>query len=412
MTVRHLGLTMVLAVTACGAPHALPSVTQVVPVTHQRSLAQVPRKWYVDGVHGSNRNDCASRRFACKTIAHAISLTSPGDSIVVAAATYPENLTVRHSLKILGSGAATTIIDGRRRASAFLITHPGSVVTLSRMTMRNAGGLGDGGAIYNCSTTLTIVDSIVTENRVRRGLGTYGYGGGIYNCLGSTLTIINSTFSRNSAEGGGAICNGGSLTIISSTFSGNVARKHRGGGIFNYGVLTVNNSTFSGNSVLNGVGGAIHNGELLGQTGTLEINNSTFSRNTAAVGKGGAIFNLNGATGALQNSIVSNNAGGNCRGMLTSNGYNLSSDDTCDFDSAGDLNRTDPKLGPLRDNGGPTQTMALLTESPAIDAGNPSGCTNRHGDPLKTDQRGEPRPDKGDSAGCDMGAYERQGASI
>jgi hypothetical protein len=93
---------------------------------------------------------------------------------------------------------------------------------------------------------------------------------------------------------------------------------------------------------------------------------------------------------------------------MTSNGYNLSSDGSCDFSGPGDLNNTDPKLGPLQNNGGPTQTQALLPGSPAIDAGNPSGCTDNKGNLLKTDQRGAPRPGKEDTSGCDMGAYERQ----
>ena len=143
-------------------------------------------------------------------------------------------------------------------------------------------------------------------------------------------------------------------------------------------------------------------------SGTLAINNSTFSGNVARGGKGGAIFNVEGSTAVLQNSIVANNTGGNCSGAVTSHGYNLSGDSTCDFDGAGDLNNTDPKLGRLRSNGGPTKTMALLPESPAIDSGNPSGCTDGKGHLLKTDQRGRPRPDKEDESGCDRGAYERQ----
>jgi len=74
----------------------------------------------------------------------------------------------------------------------------------------------------------------------------------------------------------------------------------------------------------------------------------------------------------------------------------------------GDLNNTDPLLGSLQNNGGPTQTMALLSGSPAIDAGNPAGCTDGLGHLLKTDQRGMPRPDPEDKGGCDMGAYESQ----
>jgi len=74
----------------------------------------------------------------------------------------------------------------------------------------------------------------------------------------------------------------------------------------------------------------------------------------------------------------------------------------------GDLNNTDPLLGSLQNNGGPTQTMALLSGSPAIDVGNPAGCTDGLGHSLKTDQRGMPRPDPEDKGGCDMGAYESQ----
>ena len=78
------------------------------------------------------------------------------------------------------------------------------------------------------------------------------------------------------------------------------------------------------------------------------------------------------------------------------------------FKSRGDLNNMDPKPGPLRNNGGPTQTQALLSGSPAIDGGNPGGCTDGQGHLLKTDQRGMPRPDREDAGGCNMGAYERQ----
>jgi hypothetical protein len=92
----------------------------------------------------------------------------------------------------------------------------------------------------------------------------------------------------------------------------------------------------------------------------------------------------------LQNSIVSNSPPGeNCSGQVpvTSQGY-LSSDGTCNFSNTGDLNNTDPLLGPLQNKGGPTETMALLSGSPAIDAGNPSGCTDGSGHLLETDQRG------------------------
>ena len=368
--------------------------------------------WYVDGVNGNDNNDCLSRQHACKTISNAIFLTVPGDSIFVAPATYHEGLVVPFNLKIIGSGAKTTIVDAGGVFGQVLVigSEPKVSVTVSRMTFRGAAGLVDsGGGIYNCFGTLTVIDSIITGNRIRGGNGIFGYGGGIYNCPSSTLTLINTTISGNSAEVGGAICNGGLLTIINSTFSGNVAHQHRGGGIASYGTLIITNSTLSGNSSgSGGQAGGILNGGLFQSAGTLVINNSTLSGNTAGEGRGGAIFNVKASTVVLQNSIVANNTGGNCQGRVSSNGYNLSSDNSCDFDAAGDLNNTDPGLGPLQNNGGPTDTMALLPGSPAIDAGNPGGCTDGQGHLLKTDQRGMPRPNKEDASGCDIGAYERQ----
>jgi hypothetical protein len=131
------------------------------------------------------------------------------------------------------------------------------------------------------------------------------------------------------------------------------------------------------------------------------MNNGTVSGNSA-----GGIFN--GGTAKLQDSIIANNSGPNCRGTITSLGYNVSSDGTCSLHNSGDRNNTDPKLGSLGYYGGPTQTIPLLSGSPAIDAGNPSGCTDGSGHLLKTDQRGKPRPNKEDTGGCDMGAYEKQ----
>jgi predicted outer membrane repeat protein len=366
-------------------------------------------KWYVDGVNGSDHNNCESTHAACKTIGHAISLASKGDFISFAAATYTENLTIPFSLEIVGSSAVTTIIDAGGVASGILISLPKAQVILSRLTVRNGGGKGDGGGIYNCFPTLTIIDSIISGNRARKGDGSVGFGGAIYNCPGSTLTVTDTTFSDNSAEQGGAICNGGTLTINNSTFTGNRALRLKGGAIRNYGTLTINNSTFTGNSASGGIGGAINNGEAFRQKGTLLINNSTLSGNTAADGKGGGIFNPDGILAIIQNSIVADNSGGDCFGSMNSNGYNLSSDSTCNFNSAGDLNNTEPALGPLQNNGGPTETRAELHRSPTIDAGNPSGCTDSQGHLLKTDQRGEPRPGKyKHDHRCDMGAYERQ----
>jgi len=403
---------------------------------------------YVDGVSGSDSNNCTTSSTACKTIGHAISLASSGDLIKVTAATYPENLTINISLNVIGSGASTTIIDGGGVAA--VVTIPNSTnahVSLSKMTIRNGFGNHGGGISNGQGAVLTISESSVRQNTVTGGLQSSALGGGIYSTTGM-LTINNSIISENSAPGatgaGGGIFNiGGKMTVNNSTINGNSATV--GGGIYNDGAtMMINNSAISGNSASAGGGGGIVNG--VAGTATLTINNSTISGNSAPTWHGGGILNtgtlrinngtlngnsaveggaiLNGVhicsprkgcktygTATLQNSIVANSpSGGNCSGYvpIASSGYNLSSDATCDFRSAGDLNNLDPMLGPLQNNGGPTQTMALPSGSPAIDAGNPNGCRDGFGNLLKTDQRGAPRHDPEDTRGCDIGAYERQ----
>jgi hypothetical protein len=316
--------------------------------------AMASNTWYVDGVNGSDNNNCKSSQHACKTIGHAISLASSGDSIMVSAATYRENLTIGFSLKIVGSGASTTIIDGGGVNRVVTISS-GAYVTLSKLTIRNGHARGNGAGIDN-QGTLTINTSTISGNYLNQYL---------HFCV----------------VGGGGINNSGTLTINTSTITGNNAGTEYGnaysGGIAGGGTLTINNSTVSGNSASSRYGKA-YGGGITGPA-------------------------------ILQNSIVANNgSAGNCYGTMTSNGYNVSSDNTCNFNNTGDLNNTDPKLGQLGNYGGPTQTIPLLSGSPAIDAGNPSGCTDGQGHLLKTDQRGRPRHDKEDTGGCDMGAYERQ----
>jgi len=362
-------------------------------------IALASTTWYVDGVSGSDGNDCKSTTAACKTIGHAISLASSGDLISVAAATYTENLTIPFSLKIIGAGAATTILDGGGIAPvvSIPILGPTQPVTLAKVTIRN--GLGGypffGGGVLN-EGTLLIIYSIITGNNAGSGHGNTG--GGVGNAGGGTLTIDKTTITGNTADYGGGIgCsdNNTKLLIYNSTISDNVAGA--GGGIFNdYCNLTITNDTISGNS-----GGGITTLTL----GSVKINNSTIARNSA-----GGISAPSNVPLNIQNSIIANNTGGNCAGNgIASAGYNLSSDDTCTtFNAAGDLNNTDPMLRPLQKNGGPTPTMAPLPGSPAVDSGNPAGCTDGNGHPLLNDQRGYRRPDKEDSGGCDRGAFELQ----
>jgi len=368
--------------------------------------------WYVNGASGNDSNECKTPTTACRTIGHAISLAASGDSVIVASATYTENLTISFSLNVIGSGPTTTIVDGGGHNTVVTVSNTGASVMLSNLTIR--GGIASSaGGIYNVGT-LTINNSTVSGNQAYNSQFT-SYGGGVYNSgtmtINSTTISANSAFARGSAWGG-AITNFGTVTINNSTLSGNragcgsIGCPGGGGAIANYSGLTINNSTLTGNSVSTHYtrprGGAILNG------GILEISNSTLSGNTTSLlGQGGGLYN--GGSARIQNTILAGSgASGNCYGTIASNGYNLSSDGTCNFNSRGDLNNHDPLLGPLQNNGGPTETMALLQGSPAIDAGNPSGCTDSQGQLLKTDQRGMPRPDKEDSVGCDMGAYESQ----
>jgi hypothetical protein len=155
--------------------------------------------WYVNGVHGSDGNNCKSPSTACKTIGHAISLASSGDSVLVAAATYRERLSIGISLTIDGSGASTTIINGNAAGTAVVISSA-ATVTLSGVTITNGFNPYVGGGISN-SGTLQIVNSAVSGNRAGRSTcGQYcsAFGGGIYNTGG--LTISQSTVSGNYAD--------------------------------------------------------------------------------------------------------------------------------------------------------------------------------------------------------------------
>ncbi|MFZ5923061.1 MAG: choice-of-anchor Q domain-containing protein [Chloroflexota bacterium] len=202
-----------------------------------------------------------------------------------------------------------------------------------------------------------------------------------------TLTITKGL----SPNHGGAIYNFGNLTVMNSTFSGNSVSLS-GGAIYNgpSGILTIANSTLHGNTAGFG-GGGIFNG------GMVNIMNSTLSNNSAP--NGGGIYNSGGDLSYSNTIIANSTSGGDCAGIGTINfpTSNLVEDGSCSATLSGD-----PNLGALADNGGPTQTMALLTGSPAIDAGNDLVCANWIVNSL--DQRGEARPQ---GAHCDIGAYER-----
>jgi hypothetical protein len=250
-------------------------------------------------------------------------------------------------------------------------------------TIRNSGG-----AIFN-NGVLTVNNSLITANRAKLK------GGGIYNV--GTMTINETTIQNNEVnignepyESGGGILNDGIATINNSTIANNVASQSAGG-IGNSGILTITNSTISGNSTtLSGIvsGAAIIN------AGNAVISYTTITNNVSATSS--AVFSAPD-TIEIINSIIANNPGGDCSYPATSpvSGPNLDSDGSCDNFTITD----DPQLGPLANNGGPTQTHAISASSPAKNAA--------AGTCPAADQRGDPRPH---GAACDLGAYEFSGS--
>ena len=279
-------------------------------------------------------------------------------------------------------------LNGNGLSRLFQIT-TGTTVELKNMVLTNGGGNTLGGAIFN-EGTLKLTKSIISDSRASTS------GGGIYNT--GALVVIDSTLSNNRSmqSDGSAIWNRGSLTITNSTIMNNSASasctQNCFGGIYNSGEMIVTNSTFYGNYP-----SAIHS------FGKSTIKNSTLAYNPGF----GIIAVANYSTGSntselhLINTILAKNTSSwnsasqdcfNNGAMLLTNSNNLIESGNCGTP----LLSSDPKLGALANNGGPTQTMALLPDSPAIDTGNDTNC-------AATDQRGVTRPQ---DAGCDIGAYE------
>ena len=365
------------------------------------------------------------------------------------------------------SGPGPDILAVSRSSNVFRIFHVMSAHTVTIEGLTIEGGYGDSGGgiwndhatltINNCavvynaslyngggifsdgsngSATLTIIDSIVSSNFSPAG-------GGIDSDVGNqgiaTLTVINSTVSNNistngsppkdfgsaggiassgtamiidstvsnnlASNSGGGILSGGTLTINNSTISGNRAGGFgennwpgSGGGISAYGLVTLNNSTVSGNVAWgSGVKGPGHGGGIDGNVMT--VSNSTISGNSATI-CGGI---CPGGASEISNTILNANSPTNIDGTITSQGYNVSSDNgSGNLTGPGDQINIDPLLGPLQDNGGQTFTQALLAGSPAIDAGDPNFVP-----PPDYDQRG-PGHDRVVNGRIDIGAFEVQ----
>ena len=379
------------------------------------------------------------------------------------------DLDIYGELTISGGGADRTIVDGGGLDRVFAM-QVASRVTISDVTIRNGQALpgDDGGGIWN-SGNLTLENVTVTGNKTRTDatLSADAPGGGIFNT--ATLQLRHCTITGNTAaDMGGGIHNKGVLTVLQSTIANNTAATDRGGGLSNFNTavvilssITGNQATGTGGGVENGggmtlthslvggntgeLGGGIHNvgklditdATIAGNTarktgggiqneyssdvlkGDLKMNGVTIAGNKAGEKNegepgGGGLANKKPATAKIANTLIAGNhdAAGkapDCRGSLLSVGYNLIQSTDCKVKGVqtGNIIGKDPKLGPLAKNGGPTQTMALLPGSPAIDAGNPAKPGSGKGACEVTDQRGTPRGVNGaGQAVCDIGAFE------
>ena len=265
---------------------------------------------------------------------------------------------------------------------------------------QNQGGFGLGCGIYN-SGTLRMTACTVARNFYNPD----SPGGGIFNSSG-TVVLRNCSITNNTGLVGGGIWNGGWVEAFGCVFHGNRATYSEGptpgGAIYNnpMGTVLIENTTISRNSSQD-LGGGIMN------YGTVVAMNSTIASNFVvttygSVQAGGGIWNS--GTVHSKNSIFAGNSapqGPDFYGTLYSDGFNLIQD-TKDCVivavTTGNLTDVDPLLGPLQDNGGPTRTHALLSDSPAIENGSNYGAPG-------TDQRGVPRPQ---GLNVDIGAFEFQ----
>jgi CSLREA domain-containing protein len=295
---------------------------------------------------------------------------------------------------------------------------------LTRVTFSATNSATNGGGMYNYnSSSLTLTDVTFSSNSATLGGGMYNDsssptltnvtfsansttngGGGMYNFNSSSPTLTNVTFSANSATSGGGMYNNFSSPVLTDvTFSANTASTS-GGGMYNFSSSspTLTNMTFSANSA--GYGGGMYN-----DSSSPTLMNVTFSANSAssAASAGGGMYN-NFSSPTLTNTLIANSAGGgDCVNSLST--LDITSSNNLIEDSAGsnhacglangvngNILGQDPSLGPLANNGGFTETHALLAGSLAIDTGTNAGCPT-------SDQRGASRPQ---GPTCDIGSVE------
>ena len=392
------------------APLAAVALT-FLAVAHSQALTLKVENTAVTGT-GSLRQAIANANALAGDDTIVFDIPGPGPHLITLTSALP-NLT--SNIEIINDRAGDEPVTVRRSTAegspkfSIFKTTAGVTVTLAGLTITNGPGSGAGDdefAVINTSSQMTVRKCHLKDCQ-----------GGVYNNAEAggtaTLNALDSTFTGGLRFLGAGILsfgNGGGVTLIVDrcTFDGNTAAG--GAGLFNAGFAIVRNSTFT-NNTSNGVqGGAIENrGDPPATTGNLTLRSCTFSGNFAS-NSGGAVFNSGGIGNFGNNIFKAGGSGGTVDGTapsgggsFMSTGGNISSDAAGGPNTTGpggllnhstDRRNTDPLIGPLQDNGGPTFTHALLPGSPAI---NTADATRT----LPRDQRGYVRPDA-----PDIGAFE------
>ena len=340
------------------------------------------------------------------------SVISDGQCSLIEAIVNANNDAATHADCAAGSGADTIVLPANANVTLTNVSDntygpTGLPLITSRITIEGNGAViaRQGSAAAFGLMAVKNSGDLTLQSVTLSGGSSSANGGGVINR--GKLSIEESTISGNSADfGGGVSSDSGTLTIENSTVSGNIASV--GGGVDNIdGQLTITNSTISGNRANHG-GGVYNSGRYYCSQysfdcyffGTLTLNRSLIAGNQATVAP--EIQNLSNVT--AKNSNVTANTF-NLFGADGNSGVTGFTPGPTDIVPNRGVTVADI-LGPLANNGGPTQTHALVSSSPAINAGSPGGCVDSAGALLTTDQRGFPRPFN--DRICDIGSYELQ----
>lgn len=354
---------------------------------------------------------------------------------------------ITDSVDIEGPGPAQITVTQTSAHRVFDIEVPVEFepVTIAGLHLANGtapsggGNPGIGGNLLNSHSNLTLANDLITGGDAKTGGGVASFEG--------PLTMVSSTVSGNHAEGdAGVACGPDPWTILSSVIAGNTASAYDGGLVAQTeSTGLIDGSTIAGNTAKGEAGASLS----ASGSGRIVVRNSTIAGNTASEDAGGLEVDASasGAVAIEDATIAANHAGGNGGGIrvvgspgltladtivagnsaggLGPDIYDLSTSVASAFSLVGstskakltetvagsDLLSVDPQLGPLQDNGGPTQTMALAPSSPAVNKGGGTATTDQRGDLRPVAYPGVASSSAPGANGADIGAFELQAPS-